>query len=356
MSTQVTARDGDALCGIAIAAGFLNCNPLRAEPANSALLNRPLKAGDIVTVPDIRKKDVGKPTDARHTFKKKTAPPVSIRFVHGSPNKKFLDDTSLNVLNVSNYVTTAGGVNGAQTFPSGFGFNADAHADIDAFKVEIVDPGAGGSVNALLEALKPVKQPDGSTQFQPITGVPDAASRTIPALKCNQVSSKVAFRSTYMRLVVDAQDFAAANGQTLLTTDTVDAGDETLEILDQHVRATYEFTRCPASPKCKAVRELPIGENPQRAKVTVQILQDPATGTAVATNDQARKSVLKYVRQLYAQASMSVQIVGAIRPVPAPTNLIAIADGNGANAVGGGTIQVRVQIGKPGSATFDFDR
>jgi hypothetical protein len=53
MSRQVKARDGDALCGIAIAAGFINCAPLRADPANSTLLSRPLVAGDIVTVPDI---------------------------------------------------------------------------------------------------------------------------------------------------------------------------------------------------------------------------------------------------------------------------------------------------------------
>jgi len=358
MSKTVTARDGDALCGIAIANGFLNCEDLR--PLNSALVTRPLVEGDIVTVPDVTSKVVPKPVDNLHKFTKKNSPPVSLRFVHGSKDKHFLDDDPLDRLNVSNCVTNKDG-NNSGAFPSGFGFNAAGHADEDTFKVEIVDPGASGSVKGVLEALKPVKQADGSVQFESITGVPDAALRKIDIgdahpLDCKQIASgHVAFRSRYMRLVVDKQDHDAAKGQTLLTTDTVDAGDEALEILDQHVRASYEFSRCTASPKCKAVKTVPIGENPQRAKVSVHVLQDPATNAPVVTIDQARKSVLKFVRQLYAQASMGVKILG-VRTVPAPNNLIAIADARGAKAKGGKTIQIRVQIGQPSQATFDFDQ
>lgn len=314
-------------------------------------------AGDKVTVPDLTLKEINKATDRKHLFKKKNAPPVSIRFVHGSPDKKYLQDDTLTLLNVSNFVTNKGGPTGTHTFPSGFGFNADGHADPDTFKVEIVDPGASGTVKATLEALKPVTKPDGSVDFQSITGPPDAGLRKIESLACKQVATgNVAFRSPYLRMVVDKQDHAAAAAQTLLTTDAVDAGDEALEILDQHVRASYEVARCPGSPKCKVVAELGIGENKQDAKVSVHILNDPATGTALATVPEARKSVLKYVRQLYAQANMSVKLIGTIRTVPAPTNLIAIANGNGAVAVGGGIIQIRVQVGKPNQATFDFDQ
>jgi hypothetical protein len=357
MSVQVTAVEGDALCGIAIAAGFLNCAPLRAEGANAAFLTRPLVPGDIVTVPDLNLKELSKATDKKHVFKKKNAPPVSVRFVHGSPDKKYLLDDTLTVLNVSNFVTNKGGATGSHGFPAGFGFNPDGHADVDTFKVEVVDPGSGGTVKAKLEALAPVKQPDGTVLFQPITNGPDVGLRKIDALSVKQVNTgHVAFRSPYMRLVVDKQDQAAAAGQTLLTADTVDGGDEVLEILDQHVRATYEFGRCPGSPKCQVTTELPVGENRLSAKVAVHILVDPASGTPVATVAQARKSVLKYVRQLYAQANMTVQIVGTIQNVTAPTNLIAVANANGALAVGGGTIRVRVRVGKPGQATFDFDQ
>jgi hypothetical protein len=358
--TTVNANDGDTLCGLAIDAGFLNCQPIRDEPANQGkeFLNRPnLKAGDVVVIPDKKTKHEPKGTDKAHKFIKKNAPKVSIRFVHGSRDKKYLEDDALAVLNVSNFVTNLAGANADKPFVSKPGFNADADADIDTFKVEVVDPGASGTVTARLEALKPVKKPDGSTEFQSITGVPDAAIRKIDALDCKQVSTgHVAFRTAYLRLVVDQQDHDAAANQTLLTKDAVDAGDEALEILDQHVRASYKVARCTGNPKCNVVAELPVGENAQRARVAVHILQDPATNNPLATVDQARTSVLKYVRQLYAQASMSVQIVGTIRTVPAPLNLIAIANGNGAPAVGGGTIQVRVQIGSPAKATFDFDQ
>jgi hypothetical protein len=52
---------------------------------------------------------------------------------------------------------------------------------------------------------------------------------------------------------------------------------------------------------------------------------------------------------------MTVRIVGTIRDVPAPTNLIALANGNGVRAAGGGAIQVRVRVGTLGKTTFDFD-
>ena len=168
MAGVVTALKGDTLCGIAIANGFLDCGPLRAQAANSALLSRPLKAGDKVTVPPPTPKEIDKPTDAKFVFKKKNAPPVSVRFVHGSPDKKYLDDATLTVLNVSNFVANKGGADGTHAFPKGFGFNPDGHADIDTFKVEVVDPGSGGTVHVKLEALKPVKQPDGTTTFESI--------------------------------------------------------------------------------------------------------------------------------------------------------------------------------------------
>ena len=348
MPKVVTARDGDTLCGIAIDAGFLDCARLRAEPANSGLLAAPLKNGDQVTVPDLAEKDSSKATENRHRFLKKNAPPVSIRFVHGSPDKKYLEDTTLTILNVSNFVTNRGGATGANNFPRGFGFNANGDADIDSFKVEVVDPAAGASVRVILEALKPAgSNPDGSPKFVPITGVADAAQRKLTALECQKVSSgHVAFRSRYLRLVVDGDDFAAVPGQTLLTTDLVDAGEESIEILDQRVRTTYVIQRCPGTggSKCQVTAELAVGENEKRVKVAVHILRDPITAVPVATIDQARRRSLQFVRQLYAQANMTLNFAAAIREIPAPANMFAIADGNGQLAVGGQTISVRVEI------------
>lgn len=353
MPRVVIARDGDTLCGLAIDAGFIDCTPLRAEAANSGLLAGPLKTGDLVTIPDLAGKNVSKATEKRHRFIKKNAPPVSIRFVHGSPDKKYFDDFTLTVLNVSNFVTNTGGADGSKTFPAGFGFNPNGHADVDAFKVEVADPAAGGSVNVLLEALKPAGlNPDGSPKNIPITGVADAAQRKIDALECPKVSpGHVAFRSRYMRLVVDGDDFAAAPGQTLLTTDLVDAGEEDAEILDQKVRATYVIQRCPGTggKKCQVSSELDVGEDEKRVKVAVHVLQDPVTNVPVAPLDQVRKRCLQFVRQLYAQANMSLKLIATVRQIPSPANMFAIANGNGQVAVGGQAIRVRVRIG----ASFD---
>ena len=63
MSETVMAEDGDTLCKLAIAAGFPNCEPLRNEAANSDYLNRPLRAGDEVTIPDIEEE--GHPLQGR---------------------------------------------------------------------------------------------------------------------------------------------------------------------------------------------------------------------------------------------------------------------------------------------------
>jgi hypothetical protein len=353
MPSVVIARSGDTLCGLAIDAGFVDCAPLRAEAANSALLAGPLKTGDLVTIPDLAPKDVSKATEKRHRFIKKNAPPVAIRFVHGSPDKKYFDDFTLTILNVSNFVTNTGGNDGSKKFPAGFGFNANGHADVDAFKVEVADPAAGGSVTVLLEALKPAGlNPDGTPRHIPITGVADAAQRKIEALECPKVSpGHVAFRSRYMRLVVDGDDFTAAPGQTLLTTDLVDGGEEDVEVLDQKVRATYVVQRCPGTggKKCEVTAELDVGEDEKRVKVAVHILQDPVTNVPVATPDQVRKRSLQFVRQLYAQGNMSLKLIAPIRQIPAPANMFAIANGNGQVAVGGQSISVRVQI----DATFD---
>ena len=148
--SQFTASDGDTLCNIAVNNGFLNCQPLRDEPANSGLLNRALKNGDIVTIPDIRPRIENGATDQVHKFVLKTAPPVSIRYVHGSPDKHYLDDDTISLLNVSNFVTNLAGKNGQQPFPAEFEFHEPGHVDPDTFKVEVVDPLAGGSVKVLL--------------------------------------------------------------------------------------------------------------------------------------------------------------------------------------------------------------
>src|SRR6266568_417299 len=117
MPTTVTAADGDSLCGLAIDAGFENCKPVRdANGGKDFVDKRPLQAGDKVVIPDIKPGEQVKPVDTTNVFVKKTSPPVSIRFVHGSPKTPYLQDGTLKVLNVSNHITTRGGNNDDSPF------------------------------------------------------------------------------------------------------------------------------------------------------------------------------------------------------------------------------------------------
>lgn len=368
MPTQVPAQDGDSLCTIAIGAGFLNCRPLRLVGANAGLLNRPLVAGDIVTIPDVDPGGVDGGTDLRHVFVRENAPPVSIRLVHGSTNLPYLNDAETEILHISNHQTTRGGLDDEFTFPNGFGFNQHGHADPDTFKAEIVDPqGASPLTTVKLEALRRILRPDGSFGHD-VFPAAERARRSRDPLECQAVSSGVAFRSRYVRLVTDETDQAALPLQTLLVTDMTDQGDSTVEILEQAVRATYTLQNCPVA-LCQVSKTVPVGltdaARPSRitrphnsdaetkprnfVDMAIHILnttpgQTPPALNPVVTNPQAERRAHRWVRRIYAQAGLAPRLLRATRVVDPQSNLLAIAEpaGNplrgGRTAVGGGQI------------------
>ena len=347
MPTTRTAADGDTLCNFAIDAGFFNCQALRADPANSAFLSRPLKSGDVVTIPDLRPRTEDCPTDKVTKFVRKNTPPVSIRFVHGSPNKHYLADDESTFLNVSNHVTDKGGVDDSVAFPDKFEFQKPGHDDPDTFKVEVVDSAAGGTLDVTLDALKQIRNPDGSITHDIFPGA-EAAKRKVDPLNCKKVRSGVAYRSKYVRLVVDEVDKAAKPDQTLLTTDMTDQGDATVEILEQNVRASYAISRCPGNPKCRISKAVPIGDNTaarkprRRIRVAVHVLRAAPGGAPVVTTANAERRVTKWIRRIYAQASIAPKLAQATREVDPVANLVAVSDAAGASAAGDGNLGFRL--------------
>ena len=344
MPKLVTAHDGDTLCGIAMGNGFLNCDPLRADGANAAFLNRALAAGDVVTVPDIAPKTTPHATTQIHKFLKKNSPPVSIRIVHGSPDKKYLEDSTIRTLNVANYVPDAGGLQGqANAFPTGFGFSKLGDEDLDSFKVEVVDPAASGIIKAKLEALQPVYKPDGTIdRHQPFTSA-DAADRRIDDLECNQVTTgHVAFRSRYLRLVVDKID--KLNKQYLMVTDMVAAGDPKVEILDQNVRATYVVQECnAASNKCQVTFDAEIARG-KAFDAAVRVMRAAPTGVVETVEGgpgdngsvklaDMRKRMQTFVRRAWAQAHVKPKIV-TLQTMDLPSDMITASDATGLPAKG----------------------
>ncbi len=350
MPTKVTANAGDCLCGIASDYGFADCKPLRDAPENSALLNRPLVAGDEVTVPDLVVSEHSKAVDTKHTFKLRTSPPINIRFVHGSPDLPYRDDSTSNTLNVSNFVTNLAGATGLAALPTGYGYHADGHADPDTFKVEVWDPKGGDSVNVILEALKPVYKAGAEGAPPVVESWADFgdAKRKIDALVCNKVSDTTAntFRSKYMRLVCDEADRDAAGitDQLLWVSDLADglgtgapADNDTVEILDQMVRATYEVKRCTGTPKCKVVATADIGGS-ERQRVRLHFYafrKDPGVDTmptgvsAADIQKHLRRRTFKWYRRVFAQANCAPRLMSMNVLDPPAENMFCLSHSHG---------------------------
>ncbi len=155
--TKGDFRDADPVHGTTGRLPLRSGDPLRVRQLPAAarrqrgrrVLSRQLRAGDIVTIPDFEQRiEENRAVETLHQFVLETAPPATIRFVHGTPNLLWKDDPTTEFLNVSNYVTTRGGTQGTQgqQFPrSGTRFNDNAHQDPDSFKVEVVDRSRRGA-------------------------------------------------------------------------------------------------------------------------------------------------------------------------------------------------------------------
>ncbi len=256
---------------------------------------------------------------------------------------------------LSNHVTDRGGTNDGVPFPDKFEFQQPGHDDHDTFKVEVVDPAVGGTLDATLDALMPVHRLDGTIAHVEFPGA-EAAKRKLDPVTCKKVRSGVAYRSKYLRLVVDEADKAAKTDQTLLTTDMTDQGDFTVEILEQNVRASYAISRCPGNPKCRISTAVPIGSDTdarkprRRLRIAVHVLRRAPGGAPVVTTANAERRVRKWIRRLYAQASIAPKIVQPTREVDPVANLVAVSDPAGASAAGDG--QLGFRLSAPGQPTL----
>ena len=326
---KIKATAGDSLCSLAVNAGLLNCAPLRALPENGAFLEKALKGGEEITIPGLHQAFAEKSANATHVFRQKNSPPFSIRFVHGSPDRKYLQDFTLSELNISNYETDLAGNDGLAIFPNKYEFQKDGHADPDTFKVEVVDPGAGGSVNVLLEALRPVYGPGGAiVDYLPFEGA--GAARKLEVV-CQKVSSGVAYRSKYLRLVAHEADQQSVPEQTLLVTDAT-GEDDTIEILDQQVRATYVYSKCPAQ-QCPAVAQMSVGADKRRLRISFHVFRSAPGGqpvTGVSEEDSRRnlrRRACKWCRRILAPANIAPRLVEPyiefLDPPPADTLVIS---------------------------------
>jgi hypothetical protein len=343
------AKSGDSLCSIAYMHGLGNCIPLRNEPANAYILNRAVDPGvplpgDDVTIPDPAPKGHLVPHEQPKAFVKR-ARLSTIRFVHGSQYKPYADDTTLKVLNISNYNTDrAGAPDGGTAFPGVDvrRFHPDAHRDIDAFKAEVQDlRGGAGPLQLDLEVLRPKYGAAGAVTGHESFPFAIRANRQLNPPASRQGLSRC-YRTPYLRLVVDDIDKAAAPTQTLLVSDMHANGDSQVEILDQIVKASYTMNSCPSNPRCKCVVTAPIGTDRKRLKMAVHVLRKTAGGVPVVTTANAERRVRTWFRRVYAQAAIAPKLMQAVAEIDPPENLVSISNDSGLTAAGDGRFGFRI--------------
>ena len=313
MAKTTKALDEDCLCAIALRHGFADCGPLRALAANAAFASKPPKKGEEVALPKTTSKQAKASTGGTANLKIASGPGL-LRFVHGSANLPYHQDPAFEQLEISNFVTDKGGASQGAKFPTGFGFNADGHADPDTFKLEVTLSGAPDPVKVKLEALRPQYGADGKvTGHVPFAGA--AAAKRQLEIECKRVGARrTVYRSRYLRLVTDDVDQTVAAAQALLVTDVADGtggADDKVEILDQLVRASLEMPLCKASPKCVLQKTLPLAEERRRVRLCVHVFRATPGGSAVGglTQTQVRRRILKWFRRAYAQAALGPRIV-----------------------------------------------
>lgn len=253
------------------------------------------------------------------------AAPVG-RFVDDAGTPSTTSATVKTTLEVSNRVTT-------QALPTGF---TDASDDRDNFKVEVVDATVtGNSIAATMVEVEALKR--NRTAFSP---------RRKINVELQRVGTSQVFRSKYLRLVVDDADQATNTAQTLLT--DWDASDESSEILGQIIKMTY--TPASGSP---VTSEATVGSATRSfVKMAIHILRvTPGTGAGVVTVAQATTRMKKWYRRVFAQISMTPQLL-SVDVIDPPANVVSIANASGAAATGGARSRISFRIRRtPASGT-----
>ena len=379
----VVAQAGDTLCFIAVDNGFADCQPLRDHPPNAAIANRQLREGDVVHIPERHEGHEEGETEAEHEFVRRGTPFAQIRFVHGSQTRPFADDPTLRELNISNYVTDQAGTNGlgnvAWVDHNHRTFDANAHADEDTFKVEVLDTRTRNhELDVTIEPRRPTYNAgvlDNHTDFpgDPNNAATERGKRRLATRvgRMNNSSGGATnrFRSCYLRLVADEIDRAARAQQTVLVTDLVAGGDAQVEILDQDIRAEYILQTCPAATpaaRCRVSTDAPLRRG-GRVDLAVRVLRNTPTGVVeanpggagdngVVTLANIRDRINTFTRQQWSQAHVKYRI-RRLETVDLPGNMISVGDATGnlshgtrAGSANPGQIGFTVQVQRFGGA------
>lgn len=362
--TEHVWKVGDSLSQLAVTNGFADWRRIWDHAANNLirfLRGTPdnLEVGDVVQIPDrTRGKDIA-PTANETKFIRLGLPVASVHIVDdgGRPGDEFVRRVA--TLEVSNHITS-------KHLPPR---HLKASPDRDNFKVEVVDSGESGNRipanRTVVEALRPKLLANGDFQRDTARNIQYTAftppRRITGGVDLRRVPGTNKFRSRYLRLVMDWEDFRIRNGQTLLTDH--DPTDLRVEILDQKVRVTY--TSALAEP---LRAEADVGRGERRFRLTMQIVRTIPGGALVGglSIAEVQRHVAKWVRRTYAQANMAPKLVNfpallpgtpaaavrtvasvvGVREVDPPENLVSIFNRNRNTARANERIHFRVRAAR----------
>ncbi len=357
----VIARDGDSLCSLAHERGFKNCEKLRAM--NLEFNNRHVEDGDFVLIPGRDPKQEDGATEEKHVFETQVRR-VSVHFItdrdRDTPEAALGSDGQAR-LAVSNFVPTrqgAGFTNGDWKDHTFFGYDADASADPDHFKVQVFDfeaEKAGETeVKVTLQVQKPKLSVHGRIEaWEDMT----EAGTKLENVVCKQVVTGEAwYRSHYLRLVADTQDQTAkrphgrsSDGGTDVSKQTLVVpalNDSKMEILDYRVVAYRPMKDCAAASdagRCLARRVAGVGKDEKSLVMKVTRIGG-ASGSGISDAD-IESMVFVNMRATLAQSDVGIYLVGnQAFDAPEPRNMIVVSDYDAKKADGGGEIRIRVRM------------
>jgi hypothetical protein len=360
---EVTAREGDTLCTIAVAHGFRDCEKVRA--ANPEYQDRPVEPGETVRVPEVTRKQESGNTELRHEFERPGLPRRRIWIIqdHNRPTPREAVSDEQRELAVSNFVPTRQGpnfTNGDWVDETVTAHNADASTDPDHFKILVHDPRAKergeSSVQVTLKTQKPnVNDQNQITDWQDMTD----NGTTLDPVECRQVDDTEYYKSCYLRLVVDEQDRTAArpHGRTSPTADsgadvsrqvlvTPVPDEQRLEILDLRTLADRPSPECPITNEAARCRTRTLANVGKSEKVLrIRVFRIGGAAGSECPDANVQEMIFTNYRKVLAQANIGVELVDdRIYDVAVPNNMIAVSDFDGVKASGGGTMRVRVRL------------
>lgn len=353
---------GESLCWIALEHDLDDCR--RLLPENPDLAPGELPGGTLVLVPDQQAKDEDVQSEALHPFLL-GLDRVRIEFIRDNGegyrnSDNVIDDPVVrDHLSITNYVVDRSGDGtqpGRWPGPDFFGFDADASADPDHFKVQVFDPGVPAVVESIeveLFALKPGYRRLKTVAQRAREGFtrPADARRTL-RVQCQRVGMSSFFRSAYLRLVAFESDRARRPKQCLLVSDYFADGATEFErfhteILHQRIEAHYQIPTCPFG-KCGISRILPLPAT-RGIPLGFHVIGDPTSAADQAVLDELRANVYTWARRIFAAAGLMTPIVQA-RIVEPPRNVILIGSAHNAGTQATGLGNFRVEFEVDGTA------